>query len=181
MDDKDWIPFVLAAFAVGCTVTPSDPAMFGSAGSASADGGPSPMDSGLDDDDGAEEGSDQGDAGDDDAGTTSAGTSPGATSNAIDDDGGASGDSGPLDTASDDTSAGTGETDVGDTNGSTSDDPTGASTSGGSPGCGNGIVEAGELCDGDDFDGETCETIGFTSGELMCDDDCVWDWSGCTI
>ncbi|MGM0595889.1 MAG: hypothetical protein ACQES9_02525 [Myxococcota bacterium] len=48
--------------------------------------------------------------------------------------------------------------------------------------CGNGIVEAGEVCDGTALDGEDCTTIGdYTGGELDCTDDCsAFDESGCT-
>ena len=52
-------------------------------------------------------------------------------------------------------------------------DPTG-------PVCGNGIVELGEQCDGDDLDGNTCETLGYVGGELLCDPVmCTYDASMC--
>ena len=38
--------------------------------------------------------------------------------------------------------------------------------------CGNGIVEGSERCDGENFDGWTCETQGFDGGVLSCRDDC---------
>jgi hypothetical protein len=38
--------------------------------------------------------------------------------------------------------------------------------------CGNGIIEGGERCDGDNFDGTTCELQGFDGGTLSCRDDC---------
>ncbi len=47
------------------------------------------------------------------------------------------------------------------------------------PSCGNGIVESGEECDGDDMGTLTCERLGFVSGELSCTDSCSLDLSGC--
>lgn len=38
--------------------------------------------------------------------------------------------------------------------------------------CGNGMVEGTERCDGENFDGWTCETQGFDGGVLSCRDDC---------
>ncbi len=48
--------------------------------------------------------------------------------------------------------------------------------------CQNEIIEGDEECDGDDFDGKTCEDIlgaGYT-GTLSCDENCSIDTSGCT-
>ncbi|MBN2722523.1 MAG: hypothetical protein JXR95_00460 [Deltaproteobacteria bacterium] len=42
------------------------------------------------------------------------------------------------------------------------------------PVCGNGILEAGETCDGTDFGGATCSTSGeFDDGDLSCSNDCT--------
>ncbi len=39
--------------------------------------------------------------------------------------------------------------------------------------CGDGNVDPGEDCDGNDLDGQTCESVGdFTGGSLSCDADC---------
>lgn len=60
---------------------------------------------------------------------------------------------------------------------STSDptDPSGETT------CGDGVMEAGETCDGADLGGVTCETLGFDSGALTCVDDCSgFDTSDCS-
>jgi hypothetical protein len=38
--------------------------------------------------------------------------------------------------------------------------------------CGNDIIEYGEVCDGADLDGETCEELGFDGGDLSCAVDC---------
>lgn len=52
---------------------------------------------------------------------------------------------------------------------STSEDP-----------CGNGTKEPGEQCDGNDFGGKTCQSIGFSGGFLQCNDFCAIVASGCT-
>jgi cysteine-rich repeat protein len=46
--------------------------------------------------------------------------------------------------------------------------------------CGNGALETGELCDGADLDGTACEDLGFVGGNLECDENCIFDDSGCT-
>ncbi|MCX4245515.1 hypothetical protein [Paraliomyxa miuraensis] len=56
----------------------------------------------------------------------------------------------------------------------------GGSCPGGGPVCGNGVVEAGEFCDGADLAGEDCTTLGFAGGVLACNPDCLsFDTSGC--
>ena len=50
----------------------------------------------------------------------------------------------------------------------------------GSSECGNGIVDDGERCDGNDLSGVTCEIIGLGSGQLKCDLNCEYDASGCS-
>ncbi len=50
---------------------------------------------------------------------------------------------------------------------------------GGGNGCGNGIPEVGESCDGDNLAQQTCETLGLGSGELRCRADCTFDTRGC--
>ncbi len=49
------------------------------------------------------------------------------------------------------------------------------------PVCGNGILERGEDCDGDDLGGATCESLGLGEGELGCTDSCTFDTSDCEI
>ena len=47
-------------------------------------------------------------------------------------------------------------------------------------GCGDGIANHGEACDGDDLSGLDCAAMGFAGGSLACDADCRVDASGCT-
>lgn len=52
---------------------------------------------------------------------------------------------------------------------------------GGVEGCGNGVADDGETCDGQDLRGETCIGLGFSGGgALSCRDTCDhYDTSGC--
>lgn len=51
-----------------------------------------------------------------------------------------------------------------------------------SPECGNGVVEGLETCDGDDLNGETCQTQGFGSGNLLCEESCAsFDVAACSL
>ena len=54
----------------------------------------------------------------------------------------------------------------------------GACTGGGAV-CGNGVIEAGEDCDGDNLGGATCESLGNGSGVLFCASNCTYDTSEC--
>lgn len=45
--------------------------------------------------------------------------------------------------------------------------------------CGDGEQYAGEDCDGADLNGQTCTSVGFASGTLACDANCVFDTSAC--
>jgi hypothetical protein len=48
--------------------------------------------------------------------------------------------------------------------------------------CGNGVVDPGEVCDGSELLGETCQSQGFTSGSLTCSADCSsFDTSACGL
>ncbi len=47
-------------------------------------------------------------------------------------------------------------------------------------GCGDGVVNEGEVCDGDALGTETCQSLGFDTGALACQSDCAeFDSSGC--
>ena len=46
--------------------------------------------------------------------------------------------------------------------------------------CGNGVIDEGEDCDGDELGGNTCEDVGdYLGGVLACRNDCTFDVSGC--
>jgi hypothetical protein len=46
--------------------------------------------------------------------------------------------------------------------------------------CGNGVRDAGEVCDGEDLGGESCTSQGFDSGVLRCNSNCLsFVTSGC--
>lgn len=49
--------------------------------------------------------------------------------------------------------------------------------------CGDGVVNNApeEECDGDDLNGNTCQSEGFTSGTLACSAGCALDTSNCVI
>lgn len=46
--------------------------------------------------------------------------------------------------------------------------------------CGNGYLDPEEKCDGTNFGGEDCLSLGWAGGKLKCSDSCVIDTSGCT-
>jgi beta-lactamase superfamily II metal-dependent hydrolase len=49
----------------------------------------------------------------------------------------------------------------------------------GKPMCGDMIVKGGEVCDGVNLDGASCESLGYSGGSLACASDCSFDTSGC--
>jgi hypothetical protein len=46
--------------------------------------------------------------------------------------------------------------------------------------CGDGMIDAGEQCDGASFGGTTCATLGFAGGVVSCTPNCSLDASDCT-
>jgi hypothetical protein len=48
------------------------------------------------------------------------------------------------------------------------------------PGCGDGVIETGEQCDGSNLGGSSCSSLGFTSGSLSCSSACTFNTSQCT-
>lgn len=46
--------------------------------------------------------------------------------------------------------------------------------------CGNGIKESGEECDRSDVGSSTCKNLGFTGGNLSCDDSCSFETDSCS-
>jgi len=47
------------------------------------------------------------------------------------------------------------------------------------PSCGNGYIEMGEECDGENIAGRTCADLGFASGTISCRADCLLDRYNC--
>jgi hypothetical protein len=45
--------------------------------------------------------------------------------------------------------------------------------------CGNGVARGDEQCDGGDFRGATCTSLGYAGGTILCADDCTFDTSSC--
>ncbi len=54
------------------------------------------------------------------------------------------------------------------------------SDSGGGGVCGNGVLEAGEQCDGSALGGRTCSDLGYGGGTLGCTSSCTYDTTACT-
>ncbi len=46
--------------------------------------------------------------------------------------------------------------------------------------CGNGVLDAGEGCDGSDLGGASCSDLGCGSGAVTCASDCTLDYSICS-
>lgn len=56
----------------------------------------------------------------------------------------------------------------------------GGGEGGAPPGCGNGVVDVGEQCDGPDLDGKSCSDFGYASpAGLGCSAQCQFDVTGC--
>ena len=50
------------------------------------------------------------------------------------------------------------------------------------PCCGDEILQQSEVCDGSNLDGQSCESLGYTSGTLSCEEDCSgFDESECNL
>jgi hypothetical protein len=45
--------------------------------------------------------------------------------------------------------------------------------------CGNNTIDAGEECDSNNLNGQSCQGLGFDGGILVCNTDCTIDQSGC--
>ena len=56
----------------------------------------------------------------------------------------------------------------------------GTCSSGGGGNCGNGVIDAGEQCDGADLGGASCSSLGFPGGTLSCSAACTYNTSACT-
>lgn len=49
------------------------------------------------------------------------------------------------------------------------------------PGCGDGVIQTGEQCDGFNFNNQTCFTQGFFGGNLICNPDCTFNTAQCFL
>jgi len=47
--------------------------------------------------------------------------------------------------------------------------------------CGNGSLDEGEDCEGDDLAGATCESLGMGPGSVTCNDFCSYVVAGCAF
>ena len=47
-------------------------------------------------------------------------------------------------------------------------------------GCGDGVIQSGEECDGSNLAGQTCTSRGFSGGSLSCNSNCTINTSACT-
>lgn len=47
------------------------------------------------------------------------------------------------------------------------------------PTCGDGVMECGEACDGGDFGGATCGSLGYAGGSLTCTSSCAVETTDC--
>lgn len=47
-------------------------------------------------------------------------------------------------------------------------------------GCGDGVIQSGEECDGSNLAGQTCQSRGFSGGTLSCNANCTFNTSQCT-
>jgi hypothetical protein len=82
-----------------------------------------------------------------------------------DGDGDPSGDGDPTGDGDGDPTTGDGDGDP--TTGDGDGDPT-TGDGDGDPSCGNGVIDPGETCDGTNFNGATCVSLGFDMGALSC-------------
>ncbi len=49
------------------------------------------------------------------------------------------------------------------------------------PGCGDGVIQSGEQCDGGNLGGSSCSLLGFTSGSLSCSTACTFVTAACVL
>jgi hypothetical protein len=49
------------------------------------------------------------------------------------------------------------------------------------PNCGNGLLDVGEACDGNNLNGQTCASLGYDGGVLACTNGCMINVDGCSV
>lgn len=81
------------------------------------------------------------------------------------------------------TGSSTGEATTGTTGASTGADTTAGPDSSGGASCGDGVLDEGEECDGEDLGGKSCSDVdaAFVGGTLACGASCTFDTSACEI
>ncbi len=73
------------------------------------------------------------------------------------------------------------ESSMGESSSETATDVSESDTTEGDP-CGNGAIDEGEQCDGDNLGGFSCTDLGYPAGTLACDPaTCTYDASGCDL
>ncbi len=92
----------------------------------------------------------------------------------------------PIDTSTthsdppaDSSTSRSGSTSTSDTSAAADSTTTDSGTTSGAR-CGNGTVERDEQCDGTDWNGATCEGLGYAPGRLTCTERCSLEVTGCT-
>jgi len=76
----------------------------------------------------------------------------------------------------------TSTTGAADSTSSASASASASATDTGPPPCGNGVIDAGEQCDGADLQGFDCASLGLNRGMLACDPVmCTFDTSQCEV
>ena len=88
-------------------------------------------------------------------------------------------ESGDADTQPDDSAEAGSQDGDGDPTSGDGDPTTGDGDPGPTSECGNGIIEAGEDCEGADFGGATCTDFGYVGGDLGCTGSCMIDVTKC--
>lgn len=91
---------------------------------------------------------------------------------------------GSTTTTSETSASSTGTSEPGTTTADTSTGAPGTSTTTGGPVCGNNMVEGDEVCDGTDFNGETCKTVvpgKWGGGSLGCNECMSLNDSKCCV
>jgi len=88
-----------------------------------------------------------------------------------------------ADTSGDPTTGSTGSDTGSPTTGSTGSDTADTGSTTAAPAeCGNGVIDRGEQCDGEDFGGFDCMGLGYSGGSISCDPVmCILDSSMCEM
>jgi hypothetical protein len=81
-----------------------------------------------------------------------------------------------------DPTTGDGDGDGDPTTGDGDGDPTTGDGDGDGASCGNGIIDPGEQCDGNNLNGFNCQSFGYSGGTLACDPQtCTYNTQNCFL